>query len=89
MSQSEILELLEKENKPLTLSQICTNLNQDKSKICKQLKTMIHYKEIRFTEIDRNEAQTISKNCKRRIKIYHLEILPGMIMPVFIIKSIL
>lgn len=73
MSQEQIIQLLEKERKPLTLNQICLNLNQDKSKICKQLKKLVHYHEVSYTEIDRNEARQFGGKIKRRIKIYHMK----------------
>ncbi len=72
MSQEEIIQVLSKSDKPLTLGQICQNLNQDKSKICKQLKKLVYYHEVSYTEIDRNEARQYGGKIKRRIKIYHM-----------------
>lgn len=74
MSQSEILELLEKEKFPLSLGEICEKLGDDsnnaKYKINKVLSKLIQHKEIRFIELDRTLSMKFL-GCKRGIRLYY------------------
>lgn len=84
MSQEEIIQLLEQKREPLTLSSICNCLNQDKAKINKQLRKLIHYKEVSYTEIDHTEARKFGS--KRRMRLYYINNVTYVILltPVFI-----
>lgn len=84
MSQQEIIDLLENTKEPLTLSQICLNLCQDKAKVSRPLKKLIHYKEISYTEIDHTEAKKYGS--KRRMRLYYINNVTYIIMltPIFI-----
>lgn len=72
MSQSEILELLEKTDEPLSLGEIAKILGVNPKKLPAQIKKMLKYNEIKFKEIDRFLAME-KYNCKRRMRIYYVE----------------
>ena len=84
ISQEEILKLLEEKREPLTLSQICSNLNCRKVKISPQLKKLVHYNEISFTEINHEEARKYGS--KRRMRLYYINNVTYVfiVLPVFI-----
>ena len=69
MSQSEIIDLLEKESEPLSVGEISKLLNDNQKKISKCLASMLKYNEVCFVEIDRLEAMKIH-NCKHRMRLW-------------------
>lgn len=74
MGQSEIIELLEKANKPLARCEICALLGEDGSKISHTLKKLVKYKEVKYVELDRSQIAEFygGKKPKRRMKLYYL-----------------
>lgn len=69
MGQSDIIELLEKSDRPLSRSEIAQQLNSAPSKISVLLKSLIDWNEIMFEEIDK-ELALKKYNCKKRMKLY-------------------
>ena len=72
MAQSEILELLEKAESPLSRKEISDILGINLSGISIALKKLLGHHEIQAIEINRNEAKKIYKDkapC-RRMNIY-------------------
>jgi repressor of nif and glnA expression len=72
MSQEEILEVLEKADKPLSRREIAelledTGLTKISATICKLLKNQ----EIKFIEVSRIEAKK-KYNSKRRLRVYYI-----------------
>ena len=72
MGQSEILKLLEKEPKPLSVGKIAEKLNDDQKKISKILSQLLKFKEVEYKEIDRLEAMETYK-CKRRMRLWFIK----------------
>jgi len=71
MSQQDVIEILEKMNKPLSVSDIAKMINDDVYKISKELTRMLKYNEVAFIEIDRFEAME-KYNCKRRMRLWFI-----------------
>jgi len=69
MGQSDIIELLEGSDKPLSRSEIAIQLNESPQKISFLLNKLIKWNEIVFEEIDRLTARE-KYNCKRRMNLY-------------------
>lgn len=69
MGQSDIIELLEKSDRPLSRSEIAQELNSAPSNISVLLKTLLDWNEIMFEEIDK-ELALKKYNCKKRMKLY-------------------
>jgi len=78
MSQSEIIDLLEKENKPLSISEICLLLFGDKltegrkKNVSNCLTKLLKYNEVSFIEIDRIEAMELY-HCKHRMRLWLID----------------
>lgn len=72
MSQSNIIELLEKESEPLSMGEIADMLKANYSKVVKDINKMIKYKEIKYLEIDRLEAMK-KYHCRRRMRLYFID----------------
>ena len=53
MSQSEIINLLEKKETPLSVGEISKLLNDNQKKISRCLASLLKYNEVSFVEIDR------------------------------------
>jgi len=73
MSQEDVLDLLEKEKKPLSRSQIAEILQIDVCVASKTIKHLLTHNEIKCIEIDRIKAQELFKNktiC-RRLRLYY------------------
>jgi len=69
MSQSEIINLLEKEDKPLSVGEIAILLNDNQKKISRCLASMLKYSEVCFIEIDRIKAMK-TYHCKHRMRLW-------------------
>jgi predicted transcriptional regulator len=71
MGQIEILEVLKKENKPLSASEIAGILDCDTAYVNKKIRIMIKYHEICYKEVDKEIAKQ-KYRCNRRMRIYFL-----------------
>ena len=69
--QQEILDLLEKEGKPLGRIEIAFKLNCRPEHVTSRLTLLLKYKEIKCIEIDRIEAKK-RFNAKRRMRLYYI-----------------
>ena len=71
--QSEIIELLESENRKLILSEISEKINRDKIKVSMSLAKLIKSHEVKFIEIDRIKAKELfgEKAPSRRLRLYY------------------
>jgi predicted Zn-ribbon and HTH transcriptional regulator len=69
MSQADVIELLEKMDKPLSVGEIAKLLNDNQKKISKDLNKMLKYNEVIFEEIDRFMAME-KYNCKKRMRLW-------------------
>lgn len=69
MGQSDVIKLLEKTEKPLSVGEIAKLLKDDQKKVSKDLNKMLQYREVDFLEIDRFEAQK-NYNCKHRMRLW-------------------
>ncbi len=72
MSQSDIIDLLEKEDKPLSVGEISKLMNDNQKKISRYLKVMLKYHEVDCIEIDRIEAMA-NYHCKRRMRLWFVD----------------
>ena len=72
MSQSEIIDLLEKQEKPLSVGEISKLLDDNQKKISRCLAMMVKYHEVSFIEIGRVEAMENYK-CKHRMKLWFVD----------------
>lgn len=71
MAQQEIINILEKANKPLSRTEIAQELKMDKILISHSIMRLIKGREIKVMEIDRHQAQEFYK-CKRRMRLYYI-----------------
>ena len=71
--QSEIIELLESENRKLSLSEISEKINREKIKVSMSLAKLIKSHEVKFIEIDRIKARELfgEKAPSRRLRLYY------------------
>jgi len=72
MSQSEIINLLEKEDKPLSVGEIAILLDDNQKKISRCLASMLKYHEVACIEIDRLLAME-KYHCKRRMRLWFVD----------------
>ena len=72
MSQSDIIDLLEKEDKPLSVGEISKLLDDNQKKISRCLRVMLKYHEVACIEIDRIEAMENYK-CKHRMRLWFVD----------------
>ncbi len=72
MSQSEIIDLLEKQEKPLSVGEISKLLDDNQKKISRCIAKMLKYDEIKFVEIDRIVAMEIY-HCKHRMRLWFVD----------------
>jgi transcriptional regulator of NAD metabolism len=71
MSQEKILEILEKNKKPMSRSEIAITLSASLSLISHNIARLIKAKDIKIIEIDREQALKIY-HCKRRMRLYYI-----------------
>lgn len=69
MSQSEVIELLEKSGEALSVGEIARLLDGNQKKVSKDINRMLQYNEVEAFEIDKDTAWKKYK-CKHRMKIY-------------------
>jgi len=72
MSQSEIIDLLEKEEEPLSVGEISKLLDDNQKKVSRCLASMLKYHEVCFIEIDRIEAMK-NHHCKKRMRLWFVD----------------
>ena len=74
MGQTEVLEFLSKQEKPLSRGQISSGLEEYEIKISHLLKKLIYQKEIKYVEVSRHEAKKLLGDVSpmRRCKLYYL-----------------
>lgn len=74
MGQEEVLNLLEKEQKPLSRSQIAEFLEIDVCVASKTIKHLLKHNEIKCIEIDRIKAKELfkDKTICRRMRLYYV-----------------
>jgi len=72
MSQSEIINLLEKRETPLSVGEIAILLDDNQKKISRCLASLLKYNEVSFVEIDRVEAMNNYK-CKHRMRLWFVD----------------
>jgi DNA invertase Pin-like site-specific DNA recombinase len=69
--QAEIIELLEKEKRPMSRSEIARTLNESEIKVSLRIRKMIKWKDIKFVEVDRLQAME-KYHCNRRLRLYYV-----------------
>ena len=78
ISQEEVLQVLEKHDKPLSCSEIsqelCAKTPTDRFRINKAIKKLVEHREIRMLEIDRFEAKKRwgEHAPYRRVRLYYI-----------------
>lgn len=74
MSQLEIIQFLETQTKPLSRRQIAIGINDNDIKVSHSLKRLIDAGEVKFIEIDRNEAKKMlgENSPMRRCRVYFI-----------------
>ena len=73
MSQEEIMTLLEKEGRPLSLGQIAKELNKEAIKVSMTIRRLLKSNEVKCFELDRVSASKFSgdPNLCRRARFYY------------------
>lgn len=71
MGQSEILDILEREKKPLSRTQIAKFLHQDVTLVSRVIARMIKNESVKIVEISREQAKVMF-NCRRRMRMYYV-----------------
>lgn len=73
MGQTEIIQVLKKAKEPLTAKQIADALGVSNIRICTNISQMIKYREVRFVELDWEEArEKAGYPIYRRTRFYFL-----------------
>lgn len=71
MGQGEIIELLEKENKPLSRTEIAVKLDTSPIKVSIRIAKLLKHNEIKCIEIPRDLALKMYK-CRKRMRVYYV-----------------
>lgn len=75
MGESEVIKIIEEENFPLSLNEICLKLgdnsNNKKYQVNKIICKLVKHGEIRYIELDRLLARKFL-NCKKGIRLYYV-----------------
>lgn len=71
MSQSDVLDVLERIKRPLSRGEIARELNDDGAHVSHSIARLIKGRCIKIIEIDREEALVRFK-CKRRMRLYYV-----------------
>lgn len=74
MGQLDILEVLEKSERPLAGSEIANALGENPKKIFNQLAKLLKFEEVKMVEIDRHKAQRCFKSYKKMRLYYRADI---------------
>ena len=72
MGQREVIKILEKQDKPLSVGEIARLLNDNQKKISKDINKLLQYNEVLFVEIDKGIALE-KYNCKHRMRLYFVD----------------
>ncbi len=73
MGQSEVLEVIEGSEKPLSRSQIAEALDCDPISISHLIKVLLKHYEIKCIELDRKKAaKMLGRKPKRRMRFYYI-----------------
>ena len=64
-----MIEILKKQEKPLSVGEIAKLLDDNQKKISKDINKLLQYKEVLFVEIDKGIALE-KYNCKHRMRLY-------------------
>jgi len=73
MAQAEIYKLLEIAARPLAVKEIQFILNENQSKILKEINKMLKYNEVDYVEIDKDKALK-EYGCKHKMRLYVIKI---------------
>jgi len=71
MGQADVIEVLKKNKKPLSAREISEIIECNVYAVNPILNKLLKFKEIRFIEVGRKEAN-LKYNSKRRLRIYYL-----------------
>ena len=71
MSQEEVIEVLEKAEKPLSRKEIALLLGWRETKVTDTIRKLLQYGEIKCQEINRIQALKLY-HCKRGMRIYFI-----------------
>lgn len=71
MGQGDVLEVLEKNKKPMAAIDIARVLKCDRITINHCLARLIHSRSVKIIEIDRHQALKLYKS-KRRMRLYYI-----------------
>jgi DNA-binding transcriptional regulator LsrR (DeoR family) len=72
MSQEEVINILEKFNKPLSRTEIATTLNISVIRVSHALKRLTKSREVKIIELTREQAAEHYGAChKRRMRLYY------------------
>ena len=74
IGQQEIIEILEKHNKPISRREIAEELNIPAQIVSRHIQKLLLHNEIKCIEIDRNQARAYFKERlpSRRMRLYYL-----------------
>jgi hypothetical protein len=72
VAQRDVIELLERERRALSVGEISKLLGEVSFKISRDLNKLIQYHEVKYIEIDTKTAMEKYK-CRRRMKIYYVD----------------
>lgn len=71
MAQEEVIQILKKENKPLSRTEIADKLGMDKLRVSHAIQRLEKGNDIKIIEINRQQAME-RYHCKRRMRLYYL-----------------
>ena len=71
MAQEVIVNLLKKNKKPLSRSEIALQLNLDPIMVSHNIRKLLKYYEVKCIEINRFQAMK-EYGCRRRIRLYYI-----------------
>jgi hypothetical protein len=69
--QEEIINILKKEKRPMSRSEIALKINQNPLNVSRAIKKLIKFKEINYKEISKDEAY-IKYRSKRKLRIFYV-----------------
>ena len=78
MGQYEILEFLEKCSEPMSAKEIAEAIEDDYYKVCKRIRRLLKFKEIRCIELSQQQAlrryekKGVVIELKRRMRLYFI-----------------
>lgn len=73
MAQAEIYKLLEIARRPLAVKEMQFILNENQSKILKDINKMLKYNEVDYIEIDKDKALK-EYGCKHKMRLYIIKL---------------